>query len=120
MPKGHNGITEDSARFEILKDTCMFSLHQRSVSFILKVTTFAGMQNSERVPRDTGYKSDIALCGSKCLGLRLYINRGGTRWMSIGCFRTVSITMSGRGERGYIHSVLYPYSHAAVREAFQR
>jgi len=73
--KVYNGITDESTRFEIFKGHVdfIYSTNARNLSFSLKVTEFADLQNSEFVSQYTGFKPNNVWSGLKHLGTHEYV-----------------------------------------------
>jgi len=75
--KVYNGITDESTRFEIFKGHVdfIYSTNARNLSFSLKVTEFADLQNSEFVSQYTGFKPNNVWSGLKHLGTHEYVGQ---------------------------------------------
>jgi len=73
--KVYNGITDESARFQIFKGHVDFihTTNAQNLSYRLKVNEFADLTTSEFVSQYTGYKPNNVWSGLKHLGTHEYV-----------------------------------------------
>merc|ERR1712107_514787 len=73
--KVYNGITDESARFQIFKGHVDFihTTNAQNLSYRLKVNEFADLTTSEFVSQYTGYKPNNVWSGLKHLGTHGYV-----------------------------------------------